>query len=321
MYSYNQKKYSEDLRMKNNNSIKRLPIILDTDPGFNDTMAILMLYKYKELFDIKLICSTAGNTPINVTTRNIQFFAKTFFKGVKLAKGLSQPLVKQNCSDASIVHGDTGLGEFNPGPQKYPYKEDSAKAMYETLKKSKEPITLITLGPMTNVARLLIAYPDIKPKIKEIYSMIGSITGRGNITPCAEFNSYFDPEAFDIVVKSNIPITFNTIELGEIMKFSREKFLRIPSKSTISSMIKSIIHGTNEINDPNSIFMYDVSSVYALIKPEMYKFTKCDVKVWTDSEYSGKCVMTDNPNGVCRYQTIKNIEKLKKSIADDLFSL
>ena len=307
--------------MKQTNITKKLPIILDTDPGFDDTMAMLILYKYKDMFDIKLICSTAGNTPINITTRNVQFFAKTFFKGVKVAKGLKNPLVKQNCSDASNVHGDGGLGEFNPGPQKYPYKEDSAKAMYDTLRKSKEPITLITLGPMTNIARLLISYPDIKPKIREIYSMIGSITGRGNITPCAEFNSYFDPEAFDIVAKSNIPITFNTIESGEISRFDREKFLRIPSRSTISSLIKSIIHGTTEINDPKSIFMYDLSSVYSIIKPEFYNFTRCDVKVFTDADYSGRCIMTDNPQGIHRYQTIKDIEKLKKSITNDLFSL
>lgn len=297
----------------------KTPLIIDCDPGFDDSIALILLYKNIEKFDIKLICSTSGNTPIEVTTRNCQFFAKEFFPGVRVAKGLPRPLANDIIATAENVHGKTGMGNFDPGEQDYPYDEDSAKAMYEVLMGSEEPITLLTLGPLTNIARLLVAYPDAKDKIKEIVAMIGSVTGHGNITKKAEFNSYIDPEAFHIVVKSGIHIAFNPIELGEKARIPRSKFEKREPKSITEKMIIKMAEGATEIMDPKSLFLYDANSVVAMLRPDLYKFTPCSVKVLTENSTYGKCVMVPDPKGLHCYQEIKNIKKLNDYILGQLF--
>ncbi len=301
--------------------IKRIPLIVDTDPGCDDSLALITLYKHIEKFDLKLISSTAGNIPIDVTTRNVQFFAQNFFTGVKIAKGMESPLVKDNNNlNAEEVHGITGMGNFDAGEQNYPYAKDSAVAMYEVLMESDEPVTIISLGPMTNIARLLIMYPDIKPKIKEIYAMIGSVTGHGNVTPYAEFNAYFDPEAFDIVCKSQVKIIFNTIELAEYARLPKERVLNKKPRNLTEKLIIDIISGMTEVCDPESIFMYDSNSVVAVVCPELYEFVPCKVYVSTIEESGGKCVMQDDPTSTTHfYQKIKNVNKLNNYLMRQLF--
>lgn len=301
------------------NEIKRIPLIIDTDPGTDDSVALLILAQNIQNFDLKLICSTAGNTPIEKTTTNCQFFAKNFFPGVKVAKGVSKALVHNLAPNAEFVHGETGMGDYNPGKQDYPYEEDSAVAMYEVLNNSTEPVTLVTLGPMTNIARLLIMYPNIKSKIKEIYAMIGSINGHGNVTKYAEFNSYFDPEAFQIVAKSGIRIIFNSIELGEMAKFPKTELQNITPKNEKEQMILEILNGMHEINDPDSLFLYDANSVMALTEPKLYNLIPCDVEVSTQKDTYGQCFMTPNKKGLHCYQEIKNIQDIVDYITNQLF--
>jgi len=300
--------------------IKKIPLIIDTDPGCDDALALITLFKHIDNFDLKLICSTAGNIPIDITTRNVQFFAQNFFTGVKVAKGVANPLVK-NCEniDAANVHGMTGMGNFDPGKQNYPYEKDSAKAMYDILLESKEPVTIISLGPLTNIARLFITYPDSKKYIKEIYSMIGSTGGHGNVTKYSEFNAFFDPEAFDIVAKSSVKIIFNTIELAEDARLPKERVLNKKPRDLTEKLILDIISGMTEVCDPESIFMYDSNSVVAVIKPDLYDFIPCDVTVTTTIEEGGKCTMVANPEGKHYFQKIKNVNRLNAYLMKNLF--
>ena len=177
--------------------MKRLPIIVDSDPGIDDALALLLLSKHQKNFNIKLLSATAGNNPIDTTANNLKFFAQKYFKNVPVAIGSKLPLIRQNIDYCEDVHGKSGLGTINVGKINYPVlEEESYIEMHKILKKSKEKITIIALGAMTNIAKLLINFPDIKSKIERIYAMIGSIEGKGNITQNAEFNAYFDAEAF-----------------------------------------------------------------------------------------------------------------------------
>jgi len=301
--------------------MKKRKLIIDCDPGFDDTLSLLMLYKHIDKFDIQLICSSAGNTPIELTTRNIQWLAKNFFPGVKVAKGASEALMKTFNRNAEDVHGIAGLGDFVPAEQDYPYDEDSVEAMYKILKSNEEPITLVTLGPLTNIARLFKKYPSAKKKISEIYSMVGSNTGSGNIYPYAEFNSWFDAEALDIVVKSKIPITFNSLELSEFSRFPREEFLDRDAETLCQSLLMEIMEGVTEIKDKNSYFLYDINTVCALIKPDLYDYIPCDVTVSTNPSTYGKTQMTYNPKGIHTYMSIKDNNRLKSFILENIFSL
>lgn len=295
-------------------------LIVDTDPGIDDALALLLLYKYKKNFNIKLFCSTAGNISIENTTNNLKYFVKTYFDGSEVAKGSKLPLIKSKVVSAEHVHGQSGLGNFKISNQEYPALPNSVEAMYQTIKKSKNKVTLLCIGPLTNIAKLLIIYPEIKTKIENIYSMIGSVKGEGNITPYAEFNAYFDPEAFDLVVKSEIPLIINPLELGFESRIKKSKFstnINSPTQKLIAEMIE----GSHESMDPTTFAIFDTLSVLALIKPKFFEYKKCWINVETNGKKAGQSIIKEDPNGIHCYQVIKDVKEIKKFVLDTLKSI
>lgn len=297
-------------------------LIIDTDPGIDDAVAFLILAKYKDDFDIKLFTTTAGNCSIDITTKNTQFFAEKYFNGVRVAKGYPDPLVRVQPRDASDVHSAGGLGNYQiPEEINYPVEENSVESMADVLRSSKGKVTLVTLGAMTNVARLLINYPELRCKIDKIYAMIGSIEGKGNIEPYAEFNAYFDPEALDIVAKAGIPMVVNPMELGVASVIKKDRFVAQESKNETHDMIKTMVCGVQEsIGSSDDVCLYDPNTIVALIRPELYEYVPCDIEIYTNSEVRGKCVMTRNKKGMHFYQVMKYPEVINQFILEALFN-
>lgn len=315
------KKFIKKLGSKKDkvNNVKKLPIIVDCDPGIDDALALIMLYENIEMFDLKLLCSCAGNTPIDVTTKNLQFFADNFFRGVKVAKGSNRALVKQSGISAANVHGDDGLGSYKIGHQKYPIEKDAVKAIVKTLKEADEPITYVALGPLTNLAKVVIMYPEVKQKIKVVYSMIGSIDGTGNIKPYSEFNSFYDPEAFDLVVKSGLKLVINPMQLGNETRVKKSEFSNMPTTTMKDNFVKTIASSINEVVDPTCVCLYDLNTIIALTNPEFYDFIPCDIFVETTRERSGQCLLIKNEKGKHCYQKAIDMNKLNKHILKTLF--
>ena len=299
--------------------MKKLPIIIDCDPGTDDAAALMLLYKHKNLFDIKLISSCSGNLGIDVTTNNACFFAKNFFNNVPVSKGYGKPLEIKFKAEASIVHGVGGLGKYNITKQDYPILPNASHIeMSKILKESKEQITIVSLGPMTNIALLLSTFPDVKPKIKQIYCMIGSIEGIGNIKPYAEFNAFYDPHSFKIVAESGIPLILNTIEIGKNTCLNKKTIEESFGNSTNQQMLKDIILGLNEPDDPTIVRLFDANTALALINPDLYDFIPCDIEVSIKKEKLGQCFCKKNPKAKNYYQVVKDIEATKKYIINEL---
>ncbi len=301
---------------------KKLPLIIDTDPGVDDTLAFLLLAKYRDNFDIRLLTTTAGNCSIDITTKNTCFLAQKYFPGVRVAKGAEAPLVRVQPRDASDVHSAGGLGGYTITEKvDYPCEEDSVTAMAEVLRSSSEKVTLVTLGAMTNVAKLLINYPELRCKIDKIYSMIGSIEGKGNIEPYAEFNAYFDPESLDLVAKAGIPMVVNPMELGVASVLSKKEIMSQKSLNETHDMIKAMLGGiTESIGGKDDVCLYDPNTIIPLIRPDLYNFVPCDIEIYTNSEVRGKCVMTPNPKGIHAYQVMKDKDKIARFTMETLFS-
>ena len=175
----------------------REKIIIDTDPGIDDAVAIAVALFADEL-DVQLITTVAGNVDLEKTTTNVMKLLEFFDKNISVAKGASKPLISETVSCPDI-HGDSGMDgfEFKQISMK-PLKEHAVLAMRKTLEDSDEPVTLVPIGPLTNIALLLSMFPEINAKIKRIVLMGGSI-GLGNCSQAAEFNIYADPEAARIV--------------------------------------------------------------------------------------------------------------------------
>lgn len=181
-------------------------IILDSDPGIDDAMAILLAAQSPEL-RIEAITVVSGNVLVDQGVENalklVELAGRT---EIPVARGEKYPLRKKLIT-APIVHGRNGLGETElPSPAKTAESRHAVDLIIDLVSAHPGHITLLPMGPLTNIARVLIKRPDIAEQIPEIILMGGSIEG-GNSTPAAEANIYNDPEAAKIVFESGIPIT------------------------------------------------------------------------------------------------------------------
>ncbi len=295
---------------------RKIPVILDTDPGVDDTLAMRILFRSDKV-DIKLVCSVAGNVSIDLTTANTVYLTKAWGGGVPVARGCASPLGV----DASYVHGAGGLGGYKlPDGSYEPDRTDAVEAMYETLLEAKEPYTVVTLGPMTNIGALLRKHPGIKDKIGRVYAMIASKDGAGNITPYAEFNSYCDPQALYDLVSSGIETVFAPMHLGRESKLSTAELLRSAGNTDMAAMMKDMFDGyCDSAAGDGYVAMYDANAAEALTRPELYDFIRCTATVNVTGR-PGQTFLTPDGNGGCFYIEIKDKEKLAAAMFDDMFS-
>jgi purine nucleosidase len=183
-------------------------IIIDTDPGQDDAVAIMLALASPEL-DVLGITVVAGNVPLTLTQINTRKICELAGRpDMKVFAGADRPLVNRLVT-AEQVHGGSGLdGPVLPDPTMPLQKQGAVDFIIETLMThSSGEVTLCTLGPLTNIAKALQKEPRIAPRIKRIVAMGGGFFEGGNVTPAAEFNIYVDPHAAHIVFTSGVPIT------------------------------------------------------------------------------------------------------------------
>jgi inosine-uridine nucleoside N-ribohydrolase len=181
-------------------------VILDVDPGIDDAMALLLAMQSPEL-KIEAVTVVSGNVAVDVGAENalklVELAGRT---DIPVAKGAKRPLLRE-LTTATSVHGDNGLGGVElPAPRKQLDPRHAVDLIIEIVNANPGEITLVPVGPLTNIALALIKEPEIRAKIPEIILMGGSVVG-GNVTPAAEFNIHSDAEAAKVVFNSGIPIT------------------------------------------------------------------------------------------------------------------
>ena len=187
------------------------PVIIDCDPGVDDAIALLLALSTDQL-NILAITTVAGNVPLHYTTANaLKICELAGCPDVSIYPGCPRPILRP-LHTAAEVHGATGLqGATLPEPSQAPQTQHAVEYLVHTLSQAAEPITLATLGPLTNVALALIQQPCIAENIQEIVAMGGAVT-HGNVTPSAEFNIYVDPHAAQVVLSAGIPTTLITLD-------------------------------------------------------------------------------------------------------------
>lgn len=183
------------------------PVILDCDPGHDDMVAIMLAAAHPEI-ELLAITTVAGNGTLERTTANARATcAMAGIRDVPIAAGAPGPLVG-SLRVAADVHGESGMdGAELPSGDDVPLAPERAVGlMARLLREHEQPVTLIPVGPLTNVALLLRLHPELAGRIEQIVLMGGTM-GAGNATPVAEFNIVVDPEAADVVVRSGVPVT------------------------------------------------------------------------------------------------------------------
>ncbi|MER9873594.1 nucleoside hydrolase [Mesorhizobium sp. M0195] len=265
-------------------------IIIDTDPGQDDAVAILLALGSAEL-EIVGITAVAGNVPLKLTEKNARKICELAGRtDVKVYAGAIRPLARELVT-AEEVHGKTGLnGPQLPEPKMKLQDEYAVDFIVETLMREESgTITLCALGPLTNVALALIREPKIAPRIKEIVLMGGGFFEGGNVTPTAEFNIYVDPHAADVVFKSGIPIvmmpldvTHKALTTAKRTKAFRKLGTRVGTAT--ADMLEFFERFDEEKYGTDGGPLHDPCVIAYLLKPKLFKGRNCNVTVETASE-------------------------------------
>lgn len=265
-------------------------IIIDTDPGQDDAVAILLALGSAEL-EIVGITAVAGNVPLKLTEKNARKICELAGRpDIKVHAGAIRPLVRELVT-AEEVHGKTGLnGPDLPEPKMKLQDQYAVDFIVETLMKEQGGIiTLCALGPLTNIALALIREPKIAPRIKEIVLMGGGFFEGGNVTPTAEFNIYVDPQAADVVFKSGIPIVMMPLDVTHKALTTAKRtaaFRKLGTRvgTATAEMLEFFERFDEEKYGTDGGPLHDPCVIAYLLKPDLFKGRSCNVTVETASE-------------------------------------
>ncbi|MBL1437225.1 MAG: nucleoside hydrolase [Rhodobacteraceae bacterium] len=264
-------------------------IIIDTDPGQDDAVAILLAFGSSELEVLGITC-VAGNVPLALTQRNARIICELAGRtDIPVFAGAVRPMVRPLVT-AENVHGKSGLN----GPELWEptmplRKEHAVDFIVKTLRTQRDGVvTLCVLGPLTNIALALIKAPDIAEHIHEIVLMGGGCFEGGNITPAAEFNIYVDPHAAKVVFQSGIPLVVMPLDLTHKALTTRsriERFKNLGNKAGIftAEMLDFFERFDMEKYGSEGAPLHDPNVIAYLLKPEMYKGREVNIEIETES--------------------------------------
>ena len=189
--------------------------LIDTDTASDDAVALVMALRYPEV-QVEAITVVAGNVPVDQAVQNALYTVELCQQKVPVYRGAAAPML-QPLQTAQYVHGQDGLGDIGlPLSGRVPAAGHAVDAIRETIRRFPHEITLVTLGPLTNVALALLLDPELAQLVRECVIMGGIGQGYGNVTPVAEFNIWVDPEAASIVFASGMPITMVGWDISRI---------------------------------------------------------------------------------------------------------
>lgn len=294
--------------------MKKRPIIIDTDPGIDDAVAIAIALFSEEL-DVKLITTVAGNVSLDKVTYNTLRLLKFFQKEVPVAKGAAGPLILP-LMDASNVHGKSGMEgfDFEEPDDHLLLEENAVDAMRRVIMESDEPITLVPIAPLTNIALLLKVYPEVKANIREIVMMGGSAS-RGNKGVMSEFNVATDPEAAKIVFDSGLPLVMAGLDVGWKALVLPEDSAKLPQLGEVGRMAYCLFQKYRGGSMKTGLKMYDSCAMAYLLKPEMYELAETYVDVELAGTMTAGCTLVDLKG----YLGKPNNAKVCMSINQELF--
>lgn len=253
--------------------VDKLKWIIDTDPGIDDASAIITFLAYRGE-DVLGITTVHGNVGIEHTTRNALRLVELMGMDIPVCRGLTQPILEPPATAAEF-HGSDGFGNtYLPEPERKVYPQHAVDFIIEQVHKHAGNISLLTLGPLSNIGMAIAKDRSIVNEIKEIYMMAATCRGRGNTSAAAEFNIYTDPEAAAIVFKAGIPITvvpwetcldtiFGPDVIAEIRKIDT------PVGKTFAKAMEFAVKEISDYTGQEGVILCDLLAACAAIDPSV----------------------------------------------------
>ncbi len=269
----------------------RLPIILDTDPGIDDAAAIAAAL-FAPGLDLKLMTTVAGNVSLEKTTRNALQLLHFWNADVPVAQGAATPLLRP-LRDAANVHGESGMEGYDfVEHQRQPLAKPAFEAIRDVLMASPEPVTLVTIGPLTNIALLLTHYPECQFNIRRLVMMGGS-AGRGNFTPNAEFNIAIDPEAAARVFNSGLDIVMCGLDVTNVATLAPDYLASLPALNETGKMLHALFSHYRSGSMTTGLRMHDLCAIAWLARPTIFTLKPCFVTVETQGTWTSGTTVVD----------------------------
>lgn len=295
--------------------MNRIPVIIDTDPGHDDAIALMMALASPEL-DIRGLTIVAGNNTITNNTNNALRLLEHFGRSIKVYRGAEKPLIQLQ-EVPEDIHGKSGM-DGTSLPEVCSGKSEAINAvqfMEDELKASTERIKLIAIGPLTNIATLLLAAPEVKDKIDEIIIMGGAALG-GNKTPTSEFNIWQDPEAAHVVFSAGIPLIMCGLDVtyGSSLNEADVQAIRsIGNKAgDLAGEILKFYGDAIALRGNQGITIHDAVAVAKVLRPDLFQSALYNVVIDLDGKYTRGCTVTDLDNVTGAQKNVEVVMKVDR---------
>ena len=304
-----------------------LKLIIDTDPGIDDAMAILYAIAAPEI-DLLGLTTVFGNVTTPKATRNALYLLEQAGIEIPVAEGLHRPRIGPPFPPTSAVHGAEGFGTLAvPTPQRRALVETAPEYLVRMARAHQGELLLCPIGPLTNIAAAMELDPSFCSKLKGMVVMGGSLRAGGNITPAAEANFYHDPHAADFVLRHGCNITLVGLDVTNRVICPRSFFARLASESPkmgglLHDMAEFYIDFYETVGKFAGCGMHDPSALVACIAPELFTTEPHALRVTLSGDRSGEMIIVANstaqPVNVCtdvqaeavKQNFFKNVAKL-----------
>ncbi len=266
-------------------------IIIDCDPGQDDAVALFLALASSDELEVLGITAVCGNVPLELTQRNARQMCDIAGRSdVPVYAGCSEPMVRP-LKTAEMIHGKTGINGIDVfDPQTLLQPQHAVDYIIDTLLDAEDDsITLVPVGPLTNIGTAIDREPAILPKIERIVLMGGAMREGGNRTPSAEFNILVDPEAADIVFRCGRPITQMGLDVSHQVLSTRDRVERIkalgnPVADATAGMLSFFDRFDTKKYKSRGAPLHDPCTIAWLLKPELFEGKDCNVSIETQSE-------------------------------------
>ena len=266
-----------------------IPVVIDTDPGVDDALALALAFASPEL-TVRAVTTVAGNVDLETATANAVYLLDLLAPGhaPRLAKGCAKPLARALVT-AEDVHGSDGLagitrldGWGRPDTSRRLARGSAVDVMLDEITGSAEPVTVIALGPLTNIAAAITRDPAAMRRVSSLVVMGGSLNAGGNVTPYAEFNFYVDPEAADLVLAAGLPLTLVPLDVTHQLVVRDETIegRLLSLKDRRSRFLGEIIRRTRHEGCGNGqLILHDPGAVARVLWPELFTLRPLELSV------------------------------------------
>ena len=277
-------------------------VILDTDPGIDDAMAILLALRSPAL-SVLGITTVFGNADIDVATANALRLVELTGRAVPVARGAASPLVVPKAKAPDFVHGADGLGNIGaPPPTGRVIDASAAEFIVATARRHPGEVTLVPVGRLTNLAIALALEPRLPALVKEVILMGGSASAGGNVTPVAEANIWGDPHAADAVFAAPWKVTMVGLDVTQRVLLDDVRLERMAARDPrVGGFVYRISRFYKRFHEQTGVtggfYVHDPSAVAYAIDPSLFSTEKARVRVVTEGIASGQTIAASGPRG------------------------